>query len=66
MERIKKNIVSVGTIHGTDDDGFMPGTPASRIEAVWEITRDAWSFRGGEHAERRLQRDVVAVVRRKS
>lgn len=37
--------------------------PAERIGMVWQLTLQAWAFKGLEH-EPRLRRDVVRVVRR--
>lgn len=47
------------------DDGFVDADPAWLFSQVWEITRDAWSFAGKADVERRLQRDVVVLSRRK-
>ena len=33
------------------------------IEAVWQLTLDAWSFNDPELAHSRLQRHVVRVIR---
>ena len=37
--------------------------PAERMGMVWQLTLQAWAFKGLEH-EPRLRRDVVRVVRR--
>ena len=37
--------------------------PAERVAMVWQLTMQAWAFKGLEH-EPRLRRDVVRVVRR--
>ena len=39
-------------------------TPAERIEMIWQLAVDAWAFKGEDVAQRRLQRDVLRVVRR--
>ncbi len=36
------------------------------ISMIWEITKDVWSFVGGEDVKRRLQRNVATVTRRAS
>jgi hypothetical protein len=46
-----------------DDGGYMPGTAEERLLEVWELTREAWAFFQDSDAERRLQRDVVMLVR---
>ena len=47
-----------------DDAGYMEGTMAERLAAVWEITRDVWAFVPNEDAEQRLQRHVGVLTRR--
>jgi len=49
-----------------DDGGYMPGSPEERLSQVWELTKEAWSVLHGAHAESRLQRDVVVLIKRKS
>ena len=38
---------------------------AARLEVVWQLTLQAWAFKGLDH-EPRLRRDVSRVVRRRS
>lgn len=47
-----------------DDDGYVEGDPATRIALVWPITREAWAFMRPADAQRRLQRNIVRLVRR--
>lgn len=47
-----------------DDDGYVEGDPATRIALVWPITRETWAFMKQTDAQRRLQRNVVRLVRR--
>lgn len=49
----------------TYDDGFINADPSYLIGIVWDLTRDAWAFRGDD-AERRLQRHITNLYRRKS
>ena len=49
---------------GSEDD-LAKTTPAERIEMVWPLTLDAWSFKEPMSAESRLQRHIVRVLRRK-
>ena len=52
------------TLHGAADDAWTDALdPAERIAMVWQLTMQAWAFKGLEH-EPRLRRDVVRVVRR--
>ena len=44
---------------------LVPGTPGSRIALVWPLTREVVSLSKRYDVERRLQRDVADLVRRK-
>jgi len=48
---------------GQDDD-LRGTTVEQRWAMVWQLTLDAWAFRG-EPVEREFQRDVIRVVRRR-
>jgi len=65
LDRTKIKIIKKGLGDEAGDDGYIKGEPSYLIGVVRDLTRDAWAFRG-EDAERRLQRDVTAVYRRKS
>jgi hypothetical protein len=38
-------------------------TPAERLEMMWQLTLDAWAFKGEPVAELRLPRHIVRVLR---
>ena len=61
--RLKRDKIRLIRHRKDDDDGFVEGEPGALFVMVWEITSDVWSF-GGKDVERRLQRDVVSLVRR--
>ncbi|HET8797508.1 MAG TPA: hypothetical protein VFO89_07470, partial [Thermoanaerobaculia bacterium] len=46
-------------------DDEMTLTPGQRVEMVWQLTRDAWTFKDGRWDEPRLRRDVGRVIRRR-
>jgi hypothetical protein len=46
-------------------DGDRLRSPAGRLSVVWDLTMDAWAFKGGFLAEPRLPRHVVRVERRR-
>ena len=48
------------------DDGHVQAERHELISIIWEITKDNWAFVRGQNVERRLQRDVTAIVRRTS
>ena len=47
------------------NDDFVPGTPAERIAFVWPLTREIASLSKKHDAERRLQRHITRLIRRK-
>ena len=52
------------TLRGEENEVWTDALdPAERIAMVWQLTMQAWAFKGLEH-EPRLRRDVVRVVRR--
>lgn len=63
-ERTRTLRVSRLQDQGSEDD-LAKTTPAERIEMVWPLTLDAWSFKEPMSAESRLQRHIVRVLRRK-
>ncbi len=45
------------------DDGYVLAERSELISMIWEITKDTWAFVRGQDAKRRLQRDVITIVR---
>jgi hypothetical protein len=48
------------------NENFVPGTPAERIGLVWPLTQEIVSLSKKHDAERRLQRHITRLIRRKS
>jgi len=48
------------------DDGYVRAERHELISMIWEITKDTWAFLRGQDVKRRLQRDVITIVRRTS
>jgi len=48
---------------GTETD-LSHTTPEERVGMMWQLALDAWAMMGDRHAESRLPRHVVSVVRR--
>jgi hypothetical protein len=47
-----------------DEDEYLTRlSPGERMQLVWRLTLQAWSFKEGLSDEPRLRRDVVRVVR---
>jgi hypothetical protein len=53
------------TLGDAEADDTAELSPSERLEMVWQLTLQAWAFKGLED-EPRLRRDVVRVVRRGS
>jgi len=47
-----------------ESDSFVDDSPEERVLFVWDITKEIWSLQGEVDVKRRLQRDVVRVVRK--
>ena len=46
-----------------EEDSFVKASPAERVSFIWELTKELWSLRNQQDAERRLQRNVTNLVR---
>jgi hypothetical protein len=67
MIPIETKKVSVLKLHEQDKhDDLRSTTPAQRLEMMWQLTLDAWAFKGEPVAELRLPRHIVRVLRRES
>jgi len=60
---VRVRVVSLRDAEPTRD--VADRTPGERMEMMWQLTLDAWAFKGEPCAESRLQRHVVRVRRRK-
>lgn len=64
---IEKKKIRVVKLHEQDRfDELRSTTPAQRLEMMWQLTLDAWAFKGEQLAELRLPRHIVRVLRRES
>ncbi len=56
--------VRVKKLGDSDDlELFRTTTPAERVNMVWQLTLNAWAFKGEPITDPRLQRHVVHVIR---
>ena len=62
--RVQKDRVKLKVLSDEDDD-FVDASPAERLGMVWELTAEAWSLRGQDCAQQRLQRHVASLVRQR-
>jgi len=64
---INANHVRVTSLQQQDRfnrDDVSRTTPAERLQMMWQLTLDAWAFKGEPVAELRLPRHIVRVLRR--
>jgi hypothetical protein len=62
--KLDRQTVTKSALRDHADDNFVPGTIEERVLMVWPITREVAALSPQHDVERRLQRDVVRVVRR--
>jgi hypothetical protein len=66
MKVSERNIQVRKTSLKEENDDLKNTTPEQRWAMMWQLTLDAWAFKGEPIAESRLQRNIVRVYRRKS
>lgn len=63
---MNRAIVRKKRLHDPDERDDLKGkSPEELMGMVWQMTKDAWSFREGFDAESRLQRHVVVLKKRR-
>lgn len=56
--------IRIITLHGQDSDSDLYSTtPSERIGMMWQVTLDAWAFKGESIAESGLPRHIVSIQR---
>jgi hypothetical protein len=66
MKVLERNIQIRKTSLKEETDDLKNTTPAERFGMMWQLTLDAWAFKGEPLAEPRLQRHIVRILRPKS
>ncbi len=62
---MNRKIVRVGLITEIRNDDFVPGSPGKRLSLVWPLTQEVASLSRYHDVERRLQRNIAIISRRK-
>ena len=62
--RLNRKIVKLKKM-SKDDDSFVDASPAERISMMWELTVEVWSLKDKSVAQRRLQRHITRLIKRK-
>jgi hypothetical protein len=63
--RMNRKIIRKKSIKD-EDSGYVHAEKNELLSMILEITKDNWVFVRGQDVERRLQRDVTAIIRRTS
>jgi hypothetical protein len=64
---IEAKTIRIVTLQEQDkQDDLQSTTAAQRLEMMWQLTLDAWAFKGEPVAELRLPRHIIRVLRRES
>ena len=64
---VKASEIRVRNLHDqdrSDQDDFSRTTPIERLQMMWQLTVDAWAFKGERVGE--FRKDVVRVLRHKN
>ena len=63
--QVERSNISVKPLSADNEDDLLKSTtPAERVAMMWQLTVDAWAFKGEQVAELRLPRHIVRVLRR--
>ncbi|MFT5527924.1 MAG: hypothetical protein ACI9HK_005910 [Pirellulaceae bacterium] len=64
---MKERVVTIRktTVDEATDHGFFPGSMDERMDFAWKLSKEVWSLVPNQNVERRLQRHVAVLVRRK-
>ena len=65
MRQPQKTLRVTKLIEQGKDDDLRSTTAGERLGMMWQLTVDAWAFKGEDVAESRLSRHVVRVIRGK-
>jgi hypothetical protein len=63
--KLDRQTITKSALRDHADDDYVPGTIEERVLMVWPITREIAALSPHLDVERRLQKDVVRVVRRR-
>ncbi len=67
MKKDRIRTVRVASLYGQESaSDLQDTTPSERIGMMWQVTLDAWAFKGESVAESGLPRHIVNIQRGKS
>ncbi len=62
---VNRSITKKSSLSSHEDDNFVKGSVAERILMVWPVTREIVSMSDKYDVERRLQRDITVLSKRR-
>lgn len=62
--KLDRTVVKKSSLRHHEDNNFVSDTASNRLLMVWPITQEIVSLGKMYDVERRLQRDVVALIKR--
>jgi len=49
-----------------EEDSYVDASPAERVSFIWDLTKEIWSLKDKNSAERRLQRHIAKLNKKKN
>jgi len=65
MDKTMIHKTSRRNLRDAHDEGYIDTDPADLMGIMWQMTEDTWAFYRKGDAERRLQRHIEVLTRRK-
>ena len=60
--KVDRKIIHIGK-RPENDEGYVKAPAAQRVSFMWDLTAEVWSFKKSSHAQRRLQRNITALIK---
>ena len=60
--KVDRNKIYIGKAP-KNDEGFSEMSPAERVSFIWELSAELWSLKKMPYVERRLQRNIVKLIK---
>ena len=64
MIKVNRKIGSLKKV-SKQDEYFVDLTPQERILFMWELTQEVWSLKDKKSAQRRLQRNITKLIKKR-
>ncbi|MEI7999000.1 MAG: hypothetical protein WCH62_05795 [Candidatus Omnitrophota bacterium] len=64
MIKVRRKYVALKKMD-KEEDNYVKASYAQRVLFVWELTQEVWSLKDKRNVQRRLQRHITVLTRRK-